>query len=213
MKLTETHIELLTIEELEKLGWVYVYGIDISPDGSNPERDSYKQVVLQQRLQQALTRVNPGLRPFALQDAMQQVLRLGSPDLMQANETFHRWLTNGIEVEKKVNGETRGDKVFLIDFENPGNNDYLVVNQFTVTENNQNKRPDIILFINGLPLVIIEVKNAADENATVQKAFTQLQNYKDAVPTLYQYNSLLIATDGLECKAGTISSEFSRFMA
>lgn len=211
--MNESLIELLTIQELQKLGWQYANGIDLAPDGHNPERDNYKQVVLKDRLQAAIQRVNPGLPPLTQTDALQQVLRLSSPELIQANETFHKWLTNGIEVEHTVNNESRGDKCFLIDFDNPANNDYLVVNQFTVSENNQTKRPDIILFVNGLPLVVIELKNAADENATVNKAFTQLQNYKDAIPTLFYYNALLVASDGLECKAGTISSSFSRFMA
>ncbi|MBP7388771.1 MAG: type I restriction endonuclease subunit R [Chitinophagales bacterium] len=213
MKITESHIEELTIQELEKLGWVYAYGMDIAPDGSTPERENYKQVILQERLRTAIQKINPRLPQIAQSEALQNVLRLSSPDLIQANEIFHNWLTNGIEVEHTVNNESRGDKCFLIDFENSVNNDFLVVNQFTVSDNNQNKRPDIILFVNGIPLVVIELKNPVDENATIHKAFTQLQNYMDATPTLYYYNALMIASDGLECKCGTVSSSFSRFMA
>lgn len=132
---------------------------------------------------------------------------------MQTNETFHEYLTNGIPVEVSTNEGTRGDKVFLLDYVNMQNNEFVVINQFTVIENHQNKRPDLILVINGIPLVVIELKNPADEKATVQKAFTQLQNYKNAIPSLFHYNAVLIASDGLEAKAGSISAAFTRFMS
>jgi type I restriction enzyme R subunit len=136
-----------------------------------------------------------------------------SPGMSTNNETFHRMLTEGIKVTYQKDGHPRGDLVWLVDFHTPENNDFVVCNQFTVIENHQNKRPDMVLFVNGLPLAVIELKNAADENATVQSAFRQLQTYKEAVPSLFTYNVFLVISDGLEAKAGTISSDFSRFLA
>ena len=129
------------------------------------------------------------------------------------NEAFHRMLTEGINVSYHKDGIERGDLVWLIDFNNPENNDFLVVNQFTVIENNINKRPDVIIFVNGLPLVAIELKNPADENATLKSAFDQIQTYKQMIPSLFIYNAFIVISDGLEAKAGTISSGFSHFMA
>src|SRR5690606_3195991 len=121
-------------------------------------------------------------------------------------ETFHRLLTEGVNVSYQKNGDTRGDKVWLLDFNNINNNEFLVVNQFTVIENNQNKRPDIILFVNGIPLVVIELKNASDENATIKSAYQQLETYKYTIPGLFTYNALLVISDGLEAKAGSVSA-------
>jgi len=134
-------------------------------------------------------------------------------ELLANNEAFHRLLTEGIPVSKRVDGDERGDLVWLIGFKNPYNNDFLVANQFTVVENNNNRRPDIILFVNGIPLVVIELKNAADENATIYSAFKQIETYKSLIPTIFTYNGFVVISDGLEAKAGTISSGFSRFMA
>ena len=144
---------------------------------------------------------------------MRLVLNLPSQNLIDNNEAFHRMLTEGIEVEVMGTDGIKGDKVMLVDFENAGNNEFLACNQFTVIENNVNKRPDVVLFVNGLPLVVIELKNPVDENATVQKAFTQLQNYKNAIPSLFYYNAALVASDGLDAKTGTVSSDISRFLA
>ena len=212
-KITETDIELLAIEELEELEWKYVYGPDIAFDGMYPERENYQEVILKSRLKSAIQRINKNLPAEALEEAFNNVLRVPSPDLIQSNETFHDYLTNGINVEYQTPDGIRGDLVNLIDYENFDNNDFLIVNQFTVIENQNNKRPDLVLFINGIPLVIIELKNPADEKATVQKAFTQLQNYKSSIPALFYYNAFLVASDGLEAISGTITSQFSRFMA
>jgi len=212
-KITETDIELLTIDELEELDWKYVYGPDIACDGSKPERENYQEVILKGRLKSAILRLNRNLPAETLEEAFNKVLRIPTTDLIQSNETFHDYILNGIKVEYQTKDGIRGDIVKLIDFENIDLNDFLIVNQFTVIENQNNKRPDVVLFINGIPLVVIELKNPADEKATVQKAFTQLQNYKNSIPSLFYYNTFLIASDGLEAKAGTITSQFSRFMA
>ena len=219
-KITETSIELLFIEQLEELGYKYLYGPDIAFDGIKPERESYQDVLLKKRIKSAINRINPNVPEQAREQALKDVLRITTPDLLQTNENFHNYLTNGIEVEYRTNEGERGDKVWLIDYNDISKNEFVVCNQFTVIEDNpayrtggQNKRPDVIIFINGLPLVVIELKNPADEKATVKKAFTQLQNYKTAIPSLFHYNAFLVASDGLDAKAGTISSSYSRFMA
>jgi len=211
--ITENSIEEFAIELLEKLGYESVYGPDIAPDGETPERESYEQVLLIDRLRKALKRINRNMPADILEDAVKEIRRIHSPELLTNNETFHRFLTEGIPVSKRVDGDDRGDLVWLIDFKNPYNNDFLVVNQFTVVEDNHTKRPDIILFVNGIPLVVIELKNAADENASIRSAFRQIETYKSLIPTLFIYNGFVVISDGLEAKAGTISSGFSRFMA
>ncbi|MEZ4931697.1 MAG: type I restriction endonuclease [Saprospiraceae bacterium] len=212
-KLTENAIELLAIEDLEALGYQYLYGPDIAPDGKSPERHSYADVVLTDRLHNAIRRINPDVPPLAQMEALKEVQRIHSPDLTTNNKAFHKLLTEGVPVSKRVDGEDRGDKVWLVDFRQPDNNEFLVVNQFTVIENGKNKRPDLVLFVNGLPLVVVELKNAADENATVKSAFKQLQTYKETIPSLFTYNGLMVISDGLEAKAGSLSAGFSRFMS
>jgi len=218
-RITENSIEEFAIELLEKLGYESVYGPDIAPDGDtstgsmSDKRESYEQVLLFDRLRKALKRINRNMPADILEDAVKEIRRIHSPELLTNNETFHRFLTEGIPVSKRVDGDDRGDLVWMIDFKNPYNNDFLVINQFTVVENNHTKRPDIILFVNGIPLVVIELKNAADENASIRSAFRQIETYKSLIPTLFTYNGFVVISDGMEAKAGTISSGFSRFMA
>ena len=212
-KITENTIESFAIELFEKLGYDYVYAPDIAPDGDMPERESYEQVLLVDRLRKAVKRINKSIPADAQADAIKELQRIASPELLANNETFHRLLTEGIPVSKRVDGIERGDRVWLIDFKNPLNNDFVVANQFTVIEHNQNKRPDVILFVNGIPLVVIELKNAVDENATIHSAFKQTETYKAIIPSLFTYNGFVIISDGLEAKAGSISAAFSRFMA
>lgn len=133
--------------------------------------------------------------------------------MLTNNESFHRLLTEGVKVSYQKDGQQRGDLVWLVDFNTPENNDFVVANQFTVIENNVNKRPDLILFVNGIPLVVMELKNAADENATIKSAFRQIETYKSVIPSLFTYNAFIIISDGLEARAGTLSSGMSRFMA
>lgn len=211
--LTESAIEAFAIELLEKQGYQYIYGPSIAPDSDTPVRASFEEVILTERIKAAVARINPTVPADARDDAVKQITRLNSPELIANNEAFHRLLTEGIKVTYQKDGQSRGDLVWLVDFHEPENNDFLVLNQFTVIENHVNKRPDVILFVNGLPLVVIELKNPADENATVHDAFKQLQTYKQAIPCLFPYNSFMVISDGLEAKAGTLSSGFSRFMA
>lgn len=231
-KITENDIESFAIELLDKLGYEYIYAPDIAPEfpsfgvvsasgerGGKDQRESYEQVLLVERLQNAIKRINKYIPVDAQADAVKEIQRIASPELLSNNETFHRFLTEGIPVSKRIDGDDRGDRVWLIDFKNPHNNDFVVANQFTVVspeavgERSRTKRPDVILFVNGIPLVVIELKNAADENATIHSAFKQIETYKSIIPTLFTYNGFVVISDGLEAKAGSISAGFSRFMA
>jgi len=212
-KITENDIELYAIEELENLGYSYIYGPDIAPDTDAQERTSFDQVILIERLQKAIDRINPTIPKNAKEDAIKQVLRIGTPDLLTDNEAFHKMLTEGINVTYQKDGSQRGDIVKLVDFDTVNNNEFNVINQFTVIENNNNKRPDVILFINGLPIVVVELKNAVDENATIRSAYKQIQTYKATIPSLFTYNSVLVISDGTEAKAGSLSAGFTRFMS
>jgi len=208
----ESDIEQLALEILkEDQGYTVFFGPDIS-EGDQKERE-YTEVILQNRLRKAVNEINGGIPDEARDEAVKKVLRTFSVGLMENNESFHRMLTEGIDVKFSVgDGKARTDKVWLIDFANPENNEFLAVNQFTVIENQNNKRPDIVLFINGIPLVVIELKNPIDENADVKAAFNQFQTYKQLIPSLFNYNSFLIASDGWFAKVGTITSDYSRFM-
>lgn len=207
-KITENAVENVVIELLTAQGYVY-----LSPEEQETERQNLSDVILRGRLKSAIDKLNPNIPEEAREQALREVLNLPSQNLIENNEAFHQMLTDGVGVEYQKNGDTVGDKVWLIDFENPLNNDLLVCNQFTVVENEKTKRPDVILLVNGLPLAVIELKNPADENATVQKAFTQLQNYKKAISSLFYYNGVLVASDGLDAKMGSLTAGWSRFMA
>ena len=222
-RITENIIESFAIELLEKLGYEYIYGPDIAPfpsdggvvedRGGKDTRKSYEEVLLLNRLQNAVKRINRSIPADAQAEAIKEIQRIASPELLTNNETFHRLLTEGLPVSKRVDGDDRGDRVWLIDFKNPHNNEFVVANQFTIIENGNNKRPDIILFVNGIPLVVIELKNATDENTTINSAFKQVETYKAVIPSLFTYNGFVVISDGLEAKAGSISAGFSRYMA
>ena len=216
-KLTESAIEDFAIKLFERLGYTYIHAPDIAPYSDTPERSRYDEIFLTSRLEQALRRINPGIAPDILQTALKEVQRqVGAhcnAPLLTNNETFHRLLTEGVKVSYQQEGNERGDLVWLIDFAHPDNNEFIVANQFTVIENHQQKRPDLVLFVNGIPLVVIELKNAIDENATLKAAYQQLETYKYTIPSLFTPNAFLIISDGLEARAGSLSAGFSRFMA
>jgi type I restriction enzyme R subunit len=164
-------------------------------------------------LKNAIEKINPDIPADAKEEAFKKALRTTTISLFENNQAFHQMLTEGIDVKFSIGeGKTKTDKVWLIDFANPENNEFIAINQFTVIENHNNKRPDIVLFVNGLPLVVIELKNAIDENADVKAAFNQLQTYKQLIPSLFTYNAFLIVSDGWFAKGGTLSSDYSRFM-
>lgn len=212
-KITENQIEHWAIEELENLGWNYVHGAMIAPDSNKPERKTFSDVILRGRLQEAIARNNTDIPYEAQQEAIKVVERIASPEVMVNNQLFHELLTEGISVEYRKDGVQRGDRVQMINFENPSQNDFLVVNQFTIIENNNNKRPDLILFVNGLPLVVFELKNAVDENATLLSAYKQIQTYKATIPSLFTFNAICVLSDGADAKAGSLSAGFTRYSA
>jgi type I restriction enzyme R subunit len=207
MIMYESEIEQIALDILhDENDYDLLYGPDIS-EGATKERE-YTEVVLQARLRSAIDRINPALPPEARDDAFKKALRTAFTTIIDNNEAFHNLLTDGVDVKFGIGeGKSKSDKVRLIDFDNPNNNDFIAVNQFTVIENHNNKRPDVVIFINGLPLVVIELKNPADENADVQAAFNQLQTYQQLIPSLFTYNAFLVISDGWFAKIGTISSD------
>ncbi len=211
--MTEDKIEQYALELLNTLGYSYRYGYDIQPESQHQERETFGDIILKNRLKKAIAKLNPHIPPDFHEEAQQKLLNIASPDLLNNNETFHQYLTEGITIEYQKDGETRGEPLQLIDWKNPENNEFLAVNQYTIIEENHNRRPDIILFINGLPLVVIELKNAADDKANLTTAYNQLQTYKREIPSLFTYNALLIISDGLSARAGSLSADFNRFSA
>ncbi len=211
-KTSENTLEQTTLDWFESLGWQTAFGPNISPDGLSCERKDYDHVVLEDRLRTTLHDINPNIPYSALDDALRKITRTESPSLIENNRRFHRFLTDGVDVSYMDDGREVFDKVWLLDLADLENNDWLVVNQFTVVENRINRRPDLVVFVNGLPLAVVELKNPADEKATIRQAFNQFQTYKQDIPTLFAYNELLIVSDGLEARCGSITSGWDRFM-
>lgn len=211
--ITENIIEQSTIEILQSQGWEYLPGLAIAPGAEQAERESYEQIILVDRLRKALATLNPDIPIDAREAAIQKIQRIHSPDLLHNNEEYHRLLVEKVKIPYQKSGYERSHEVALVDFEHPENNRFMVINQYTIIENNQIKRPDVLLFVNGIPMVVIELKNATDENADIISAFRQIQTYKATIPGLFTYNSVCIISDGLECKAGSVSADISRYMA
>lgn len=210
--MTEDQLEQETLGWLAEVGYTHVYGPTIGYDGESPERDNYRQVVLVERLRSAMAKLNPKVPLAAREDALKQVLELGLPVQLSANRLFHRLLVSGVPVQYQKDGETRGDFVRLIDWVEVKANDWLAINQFSIQGPKHTRRPDIILFVNGLPLVLLELKNPADVNADLGKAFDQIQTYKEQIPDLFQYNEILVIADGSEARMGSLSADAERFM-
>ncbi|MEW6263875.1 MAG: type I restriction endonuclease subunit R [Thermodesulfobacteriota bacterium] len=208
----ESEVESAALSWFQELGYSTIYGPDIAPEESAAERRTYQEVVLDRRLRDALVNLNPSLPPEAVEDAYWKTLYFDSPALIQNNRRFHRMLVDGVDVEYQKDGRIVYDKARLVDFDDPGNNDWLAVNQFTVMEGQYTRRPDIVLFLNGLPLGVIELKNPADENATIWTAFHQLQTYKNQVPSLFAYNEVLVISDGLEARLGSLTANKEWFL-
>ena len=208
---TEDLLEEAAIETLGELCYEYRFGPDIAYDGETPERKDYKEVILEDRVKDALFRINKGIPQSALEDAFRQIITFNSPSLVENNRYFHRLMAEGIEVSFKEKGLIRTKRAYIIDFEHKDRNEFLAVNQFTI-QGIENRRPDLILFINGFPLVVIELKSASDENVGVENAYYQIQTYKKDIESLFNYNAFCIISDGINAKAGTITSNFERFM-
>ena len=209
--MTESEVEAAALYYLDQLGYTILNGPTIAPGEPLAERDTYNDVVLTQRLRSALTRINPHIPPDAIDEALRQVIRSESQNLVENNRRFHKFLTDGVPVAYQDGDRTIHDQAWLIDFHQPSNNDWLAVNQFTIHENNH-RRPDIILFLNGLPIAVLELKNAAAENADIDSAYNQLQTYKRDIPSLFTYNQGLVISDGLNAQVGTLTADRSRFM-
>jgi type I restriction enzyme R subunit len=215
LNFTESIVEDATLAWFENLGYGIESGPEIACDGTRPERRTdafYADVVLEGRLQTALQDINPSIPPSAIEDAVRKIILTESPSLIENNRRFQRMLTDGVDVSYMADGREVFDKVWLLDLKYLENNDWLVVNQFTIIENQKNRRPDLLAFINGLPLAVIELKNPADEKTTIRQAFNQLQTYKQDISSLFTYNELLIISDGLEARVGTLTSGWDRFM-
>jgi type I restriction enzyme, R subunit len=208
---TEDLLEEAAIEILGELGYEHKFGPDIAYDGESPERRDYKEVILENRVKEALFRINKDIPRAALEDAYRQIITFNSPSLVENNHYFHRLLSEGIEVSFKEKDLVRTKRAYLMDFKHKDRNDFLVVNQFTIL-GVENRRPDLILFVNGIPLVVVELKSATDENVGIENAYNQIQTYKKDIESLFNYNAFCIISDGINAKAGSITSDFERFM-
>jgi type I restriction enzyme R subunit len=207
MSLSESLIEEATLQWFGELGYVALHGPMLAPGELAAERDSFGNVVLGARLRDAIRRLNPAMPEEAREDALRKVLLVVTPSLKQTNRAFHKMLRDGVSVEySRSDGSIAGDHARLVNFEDVHANDWLAVNQFTVIEGQHNRRPDIVIFVNGLPLGLIELKNAADEDATIWSAYAQLQTYKAQIPSLLQYNALLVVSDGLQARMGSLTA-------
>ena len=212
---TESVVEEAALEWLEGLGYTVLHGPEIAAGEPGAERTDpgYRDVVLQPRLRKALERLNPKLPSEAIEDAFRRLTWAGEPSPVTRNHAFHLRLVDGITVEyTRPDGSIGGALVKVFDFGHPEENDWVAVNQFTVVEGQNTRRPDILIFINGLPIALMELKNPADENATIWSAFKQIQTYKDQIPSLFTYNELLIISDGLEGRVGSLTADTERFM-
>jgi type I restriction enzyme, R subunit len=203
-KINEEEIELATIDILKDLGYKYIHGEEIAPDSENPERERWDDVILKQRLTESLEKINPDIPKEVIDEAVKKILRISGPNIILNNQKFHEMLVKVIEIAY--------DRVKLLDFDDPNNNEFLIVNQFTIIENDNHRRPDIIIFVNGIPLSVIELKNLADEKTGIYSAYKQLQTYKQEIPSLFNYNELLIISDGTNAQIGTLTANKEWFL-
>ncbi|MCX8521268.1 MAG: type I restriction endonuclease, partial [Rhodoferax sp.] len=210
--MNEQQLEDLCIGWFQETGWQFLHGPDIAPDTTSPERADYRQVLLRDRLLGALARINPHIPTAALEQAAHIVQTISEPQAVVRNRSFHRLLLSGVAVEFSVGDDKKTDLVHLIDFANPQHNEFLVINQFTVTGTKQPRRPDLVAFINGLPLAVIELKNPANEQTDVWDAFNQLQTYKDEIGDLFNINEALVVSDGWTARVGSLTANAERML-
>ncbi|MBL3645520.1 type I restriction endonuclease subunit R [Bacillus sp. RHFB] len=210
---SEDELEHATLDWLEELGYEIANGPDLANDGVSPERSNYGTVYLEVRLIDALSRINKGVKIADIEEAIRKITVPQLPNLLMNNRSFHRLITDGVDVEvREEDGRNTTKKLWLFDFEHPENNNFLAVKQFTIIEGSSNKRPDVILFVNGLPLVVFELKSSTDEKVGISQAYNQLQTYKKAIPSLFHYNAFMVTSDGINARAGTLTSNEERFM-
>ncbi|HAO35839.1 MULTISPECIES: type I restriction endonuclease subunit R [unclassified Hyphomonas] len=210
---SEDHVEQAGIETLKGLGWRYLDGIAISPDGAAPQRTGFADTILTRRFDSAVRAINPGLPDEAIESALRQVLNTDKPNLLEENRRLHKLITDGVGVEYRADdGSVKSDRVWLVDFDTIAANDWLVTNQFTVVEGQRTRRPDLVCFLNGLPVAVVELKNPGSQSATLTSAYNQLQTYKEQVPSLFRTNAVLVTSDGMEARIGSLSANEERFM-
>ncbi len=210
--ITEDQLEQLCLDWFKAIGYDTICGYDLAPDGVAPERSDYRQIILFDRLLQQLQVINPHIPVATLETVAQQIAKPETPVLIKSNKAFHQFLLEGVKVEFKVDGKSNTDYVQLVDFTNINNNQFLVVNQFTISGSKGKRRPDVLVFINGLPLAVLELKNPADSHADIWSAYQQLQTYKDEISDLFVFNQALVVSDGLNARVGSLTANKERFM-
>ena len=209
----ESHVEEAALAWLSELGYGTANGLDIGPDGDKPERASYGDVLLVERLRAAIAKLNPTLNAETRAEVLAKLTQTETPSLVEENRRLHRYMVEGVPVEvRRADGSISGEQVRLIDFDDPDANDWLAVNQYTVIENKANRRPDVVIFVNGMPLGVVELKNPGDENATLDGAFNQLQTYKSQITSLFRTNAVLVISDGIAARIGSLTADRERFM-
>ncbi len=209
--MNEDQIEQFILETLRGMNWQILHGPDIGPDG-NSERD-YRDTVLNERLKAALLKLNPSIPQPALDEAFKKIVRIDEPTLLENNQALHKLIVDGVPVQyRNASGDIKHDQAQIIDFEHPTQNEFVAVNQLTILQGDYNRRPDVVLFVNGLPLVLMELKNAADSKADLQSAYRQIQTYKSEISDFFRFNELCIISDGLESEMGTVTSSLERMM-
>ena len=213
MSISEETVEQVVLVTLGELGYQHLSAEDTSPEAAHPLRGSYSEVVLSDRLWDNVARLNPSIPGHAIDEAVRLLLRQETPSLIEENRRIHRMMVEGIDIEfSDEDGTIKADKVWIVDFLDPANNDWVVTNQFTVVEGKHNRRPDVAVFLNGLPVAVIELKNAGAETATIEAAFDQIQTYKHQIPSLFRTNGVLIVSDGLTARVGSLTADQERFM-
>jgi type I restriction enzyme R subunit len=209
---SEQELEQAALEWFEELGYEIVFGPEISPEGDYAERNDYSDVILEARLRDALYRINSNVPSEGIEEAIRKIKIPQNPGLVINNQEFQKMITDGVDVSYQKENRIKYDKVWLFDFEDILNNDWLVANQFTVIENTIEKRPDLVVFVNGMPLVVIELKSSSDEEVGISEGYNQLQTYKSAIPSLFTYNSFMVSSDGINARVGTLTAGEDRFM-
>jgi type I restriction enzyme, R subunit len=209
----ESHVEEAALAWLSELGYVTANGLNIGPDGDEPERANYGEVLLVERVRSAITKLNPTLNAETRAEVLTKLTQTLTPSVVEENRRLHRYMVEGVPVEvRRADGSISGDQVRLIDFDDPDANDWLAVSQFTVIESKANRRPDVVIFVNGMPLGVVELKNPGDENATLDGAFNQLQTYKSQIASLFRTNAVLVISDGIAARIGSLTADRERFM-
>ena len=211
-RIVEQDIEDAAIGILQDQGYEYIHGAEIAPDSEHPGRERWDDVVLVGRLKDNLQKINPSIPEEAIENTVKQIVRFRGKNTIKNNEEFHKLLTEGFPIEYRKDGKIKDDLLWLVNFENPENNEFLVVNQFAIIEGDNHRRPDLIIFVNGLPLSLIELKNPADENATINSAFKQIQTYKAEIPSIFSFNEILVCADGIRADAGTMTANRQWFL-